>query len=164
MRRSPKSPDPPAPHAPELHEVAEENRAIVERALPYTMTGALRLQAVVAAVRYCSDRGVPGAFAECGVWRGGSGPAMVLTLQELDIDDRDIHLYDTFEGMTQPTDLDTSRVAPPALETWERARERDERPWSDMFGDDVFDEESVHATLAATGYPDERLHLVKGPV
>ena len=51
---------------------------IVERALPYTMTGAARLQALVDAVRYCVARDLPGAFAECGVWRGGSVLAMVL--------------------------------------------------------------------------------------
>jgi hypothetical protein len=33
-----------------------------------------------------------------------------------------------------------------------------------MFGADVFDEESVRATLLETGYPAERIHVVKGRV
>src|SRR3954447_25985764 len=133
----------PPDDASGLDDVAEEDRAIVQRALPYTMTGALRIQAVVGAVRYCVRRGIPGAFAECGVWRGGSVLAMILTLQELGVDDRDLHLYDTFEGMTEPTELDTSPVDAPALDTWKQARERDERPWQEMFGDHVYDERNV---------------------
>ena len=145
-------------------EITAENRAIVERAMPYTMTSELRIQAVVEGVRYCARRGLPGAFAECGVWRGGSVLAMVLTLQELGLDDRDIHLYDTFEGMTEPTELDTSPVDAPALETWKQARERDERPWQEMFGNHVYDERNVRELLTGTGYPAERIHVVKGPV
>jgi hypothetical protein len=167
LRRSPSAaPEQRTPELvpPELAEIPEEDRAIVEQVLPYTMTGVLRVDAVVQAVRYCIRRGVPGAFAECGVWRGGSVLAMILTLQEMGRDDRDIHLYDTFEGMTEPTEHDTSPVAPPALETWTQARGSDERPWAEFFGRDVFDEESVRESLLATGYPAERLHLVKGPV
>ena len=91
----------------------------MERAMPYTMTGGARLQSVIDAVRYCVRRGVPGAFAECGVWRGGSVLAMILTLQELGRDDRDVYLFDTFEGMTEPTEHDVSPYHPPAPELWD---------------------------------------------
>jgi O-methyltransferase len=140
------------------------DRAIVEQALPYTMTSVARLHAVVQSVRYLARRGVTGDFAECGVWRGGSVLAMILTLQELGARPRDVYLYDTFEGMTAPTELDTSAVDPPALETWNAARADGKRAWHEMFGPDVFDEQSVRETLLATGYPEERVHVVKGKV
>jgi O-methyltransferase len=89
-----------------LVQADEEDRQIVERALPFSMTGPARMLAVVDAVRYCSARAIPGAFAECGVWRGGSVLAMILTLQALGVRDREIYLYDTFEGMTAPTSED----------------------------------------------------------
>jgi hypothetical protein len=162
IRRRPD--DDRAPAGSNLSEIEERDRPIVERALPYTMTSVLRLDSVIQAVRYCEARGVPGAFAECGVWRGGSVLAMILTLQELGIDDRDIHLFDTFEGMTEPTEEDTSPVDGAALDAWRRAREEDRRPWDDMFGPEVFDEGSVRETLAATGYPEGRIHIVKGRV
>src|SRR5215207_7285009 len=111
----------PAP-SPELAEATPEDRAIMERARPYTMTGIQRMQALIDAVRHCVARDVPGDFAECGVWRGGSVLMMILTLQELGVDDRDIHLYDTFEGMTEPTEHDVSVHDPPALETWQQAQ------------------------------------------
>ena len=138
------------------------DRAIIERCYWHTMTGVPRLQALIDAVRYCERRGVPGAFAECGVWRGGSVLAMILTLQELGVDDREIHLFDTFEGMTRPTELDTSPVDTPALETWEAAQERGTRAWEYLFED--FDEQMVRDLVLGSGYPAQRLHFVRGRV
>lgn len=157
--------EPPAPAiARELAVLDGEDRAIVARALPYTMTGVPRLQALIDAVRYLERRGVHGAFAECGVWRGGSVVAMIETLRGMAATPRDIWLYDTFEGMTEPTEADVSAFEPPALATWREATARGERPWAELFGTDMFSEASVRSTLTATGYPAEHLHLVRGPV
>jgi hypothetical protein len=148
----------------QLDALSPEDARIVHRALPYTMTGVARLQATIDAVRYCERRGVDGSFAECGVWRGGSVLAMILTLQQLGRSDRDIYLYDTFEGMTEPTERYTSEHAPAALDTWRAAQAQGQRPWGEMFSREVFNEESVRSTLLETGYPEDRLHLVRGPV
>jgi hypothetical protein len=146
----------------QLQALSPADRRIVERALPHTLTSVPRLQAVIDATRHVVARELPGAFAECGVWRGGSVLAMLLTLQELGRDDRDIHLYDTFEGMTAPTERDVSSFDPPALETWRAAEREGGLAWSELLGQ--FDEQSVRRTLDATGYPAARLHLVRGPV
>ncbi len=146
----------------QLQALSPADRRIVERALPHTLTSVPRLQAVIDATRHVVAQELPGAFAECGVWRGGSVLAMVLTLQELGREDRDVHLYDTFEGMTAPTERDVSSFDPPALETWRAAEREGGLAWSEFLGE--FDERSVRATLESTGYPAERLHLVRGPV
>lgn len=132
--------------------------------MPHTMTGAARLLALIDAVRYCHDRRLDGAFAECGVWRGGSVLTMILTLQSLGAQPRDIYLYDTFEGMTEPTELDRSSIDPPALETWRAAQRDEQRPWGELFDPELFDEQRVRSLLLDTGYPAERLHFVRGPV
>jgi O-methyltransferase len=85
--------------------------------------------------------------------------AMILALQEQGAEPRDIHLYDTFEGMTRPTEADGA-----ALDEWTASRGEDGRAWPEMFGAEVFDENGVRQTLLATGYPAERLHFVRGPV
>ena len=150
---------------PGLGAVEEQNRPIVERCLPESMTGHLRLEATVDAVRYCVARDIPGAFVECGVWRGGSLLAMALTLLELGVDDREIYGYDTFEGMTEPTEHDVARDgSSDAPAEWREAQERGERPWSGLFGTHQFDLESVRATVTGSGYPAERIHLVEGEV
>jgi O-methyltransferase len=148
----------------DLRHTSPADRQIIERALPYTMTGVARLQAVVDAVRYCVDRGVDGAFAECGVWRGGSVLAMVLTLQDMGASEREIYLYDTFEGMTAPTEHDVSAIDPPALHTWQKAERKRVRPWSGAFGPDVFNEGAVRDLLASTGYAEDNLQFVRGKV
>jgi O-methyltransferase len=141
-------------------ELSAEDAAIVERARPLTMTSTERLVALVDAVRHCERRGLPGAFVECGVWRGGSILAMILTLQALGRAERDIYLFDTFEGMTEPTERDVSE-SENALAEWRRS---DGRAWQDVFGPKVLSEEGVRAALVETGYPPERLHFVRGPV
>lgn len=129
------------------------------------MTGPIRLLALVDAVRYCVARNVPGAFAECGVWRGGSVLAMILTLQDLGRADRDIYLYDTFEGMTEPSQHDVSKFEAPALTAWTKAERGDELPeWGHLLVPGTFTEDAVRAVLTDTGYPADRLHFVRGPV
>ncbi len=164
LRRDAEQPPPPSPTVDLFAGISAEDRRIVERALPYTVTGVPRLQALVDAVRYSVARELPGAFAECGVWRGGSVVAMILTLQELGDTSREIHLYDTFEGMTAPTEHDVSSLEPPALETWNDAQGRHERAWPEFFAPELFNEEAVRATVLSTGYPSERIHFVRGPV
>jgi O-methyltransferase len=149
------------PIAAALDELEPSDRKIVERCLPYTMTGVARLTAVVDAARYVHQNRVAGAFVECGVWRGGSVLAMILALQESRIENRDLYLFDTFEGMTEPTEHDVSRFDRPALETWDKSQGR---PWSEVFGAAVQNEDVVRATLVATAYPASRIHLVKGRV
>jgi hypothetical protein len=120
--------------------------------------------ALVDAVRYCEQRRVPGAFVECGVWRGGSVLAMILTLQAMGAERRDIYLYDTFESMTAPTSEDVSDIEPPALETWQEAEREGRTAWGELFDAESFNEQRVRRLLTGTGYPAAQLHFVRGPV
>jgi O-methyltransferase len=140
------------------------DQRIIERALPYTMTGVARLQALIDAVRYCERRGIPGAFVECGVWRGGSVLAMILVLQELGRTERDVFLFDSFEGMPEPGRRDTAAAGEPAKEIWEAARSDPEHPWRQTFDPRLAGEDAVRETVLDSGYPAERVHLVRGPV
>jgi len=144
---------------------SESDQLILGEARPHTLTTGVQMLALIDAVRYCVARRLEGAFAECGVWRGGSVLAMILTLQELGRADRDIHLYDTFEGMTEPTEADADAAGGEhAVAIWRRERAEGRQPWGHVFAPAVFDESSVRATLEATGYPAERLHFHRGPV
>lgn len=143
---------------------SEADRAIAGQVRMYTMTGPFRVHALLDAVGYVVARDLPGAFVECGVWRGGSVMAMLLKLMQLGVTDRDVYLYDTFDGMTAPTAADTSAFEPPAAQTFDRAQHEGQRAWNHLFNETMFTEQTVRDTLLATGYPAERLHFVKGPV
>jgi O-methyltransferase len=147
-----------------LDSLADWERLIVDEARPHTMTSPLRIVATIDAVAYVLSRDVPGAFVECGVWRGGSVLAMIRTLQSKGIDDRDVYLFDTFEGMTRPTERDTSPYGEPALEVWTASEEGRTAPWHGLFSPDVFNIDAVRSLMLGTGYPESHIHLVKGKV
>jgi hypothetical protein len=128
------------------------------------MTSTDRLAGLIDSVQYVVRRNIPGALVECGVWRGGSVLAMVLTLLQLGVQDRDVYLFDTFEGMTEPTEADTSPYSEPAVTTWARARQSGHRAWDSAFGPRQFGLQQVHDLLYSSGYPPSRLHFVVGPV
>lgn len=136
----------------------------IARCQPYTLTSPERLLATCDAVEYVVRREVPGALVECGVWKGGSVLAMILTLQRLGVDDREIWLYDTFEGMTEPTEHDTSAIDPPASTAWAAATARGRRAYENFFAPEVFGLAQVQSLLAETGYPEQLIHFVAGPV
>jgi hypothetical protein len=73
---------------------------ILDAVRPYTMLDDQRIVALVQSVINVTAFSIPGAFVECGVWRGGAALAMILALQGKEV--RDIYLFDTFAGMTKP--------------------------------------------------------------
>jgi O-methyltransferase len=137
---------------------------ILHQCRPHTMTGDARLIGLIDAVDYVVEASVPGAFVECGVWRGGSVLAMILTLQHQATTPREIWLYDTFAGMTEPTEHDSSSVHEHALDGWRRGVDAGERPWPEMFGEHVFGVDQVRDLIDGTGYDMDRVEVVAGDV
>lgn len=132
--------------------------AIIDNVQQRTMTPPLRVFGLVEAVRYVVGAGIPGDIVECGVWRGGSMQAVALALKDLDCTDRDLHLFDTYEGMTAPTEADVRiRDGRSAAELLAESS-TEQRIWAHATLDDV------EQGMSETGYPAERLHYHVGPV
>jgi O-methyltransferase len=146
---------PPKPGEP--RHLDEEAKAIVRAVGDRTMTSAQKVFALVEAIRYVVDTDVPGAIVECGVWRGGSMQAVALTLLRRGVSDRDLHLYDTFEGMTEPTEEDLAVDGTPAAELL-LTHPKTSAVWA------IADLDDVRAGMAETGYPAERVHYHAGRV
>ena len=123
----------------------------------YTMTTPPRIYALARAVEYVAAREIPGAIVECGVWRGGSMMAAALTLLRLGVIDRDLYLFDTFTGMTPPSDEDVRGSGERAADLLAA-----EGPESDIWA--IASLEDVRDAVLGVGYPVERIHFVKGPV
>ena len=121
------------------------------------MTTPPRIYALRRAVEYVANRRVPGAIVECGVWRGGSVMAIALTLLRLGVADRERYLFDTFEGMTAPGDEDVRHTGERAADLLE-----DEERGEHWLAAASLDE--VREAVLGVGYPEERVHFVKGPV
>ena len=121
----------------------------------YTMTYSERGYALFKAVEYLTKNRIAGDFAECGVWRGGSCMLMALTLRLFNAEERMIHLYDTFAGMTEPTDEDVI--------TWNDRGVREK--WEkDTFESWAVGVKEVQQNMVCTGYSEAGLRYVVGDV
>lgn len=138
---------------------SSSQKALLKQVRPYTMTSNERVAVLETAVCHVVAQNYPGAFVECGVAKGGSTMAMAYTLLELGISDRDLYLYDTFEGMPEPEDADRGRFGEAAVRSWRKRRDADGNSTWINHGED-----EVRTNLALTGYPEARLHFVKGKV
>jgi O-methyltransferase len=131
-----------------------ETLALLGRVMPYTMTSPARIVAVCTAVKYVEANDIPGAFVECGVWKGGSSMAAALSFKM----PRPLYLFDTFEGMSAPGVYDRhSGSGRSATELFARAH-----AGATLFCNSPLDE--VKHNMGTTGYPANCVRYVKGKV
>jgi hypothetical protein len=125
----------------------------------YTQTSPERIASLCEATRYLAKARIPGAIVECGVWRGGSMMAVIRTLLKAGDTTRDLFLYDTYEGMTEPGANDVTRDGTPASVLMRDASKGDaESIWCYASLDEV------RRNVGKMGYPKEKLHFVQGKV
>jgi len=135
----------------------EIDSEICARVASYTMTTPPRIYALRRAVEYVAKRPVEGAIVECGVWRGGSMMAVALTLLRLGITDRDLYLFDTFTGMTEPGEEDVKHSGESAADVL-AGSSRESHDWA------VASIDQVREAVLSVGYPEDRIHFVQGRV
>lgn len=129
------------------------------RASPYTMTSRERMYALWQATMYVSQAAIPGDIVECGVWRGGS--SMLAALALLDAGDpRQLWMYDTYEGMTEPSEQDRRWDGESAAERLENQPRAEGKPNDWAFAS----LEDVKRQMSSVGYPADAMRFVKGPV
>jgi len=125
----------------------------------FSVTTVEPLYALFQSVEYIIENNIPGDFVECGVWKGGSAMMMAYTLMHHGITDRKIYLYDTYEGMAEPEDVDEDFKGIKASHLMATENKQDdESVWC------FCSLEDVKKNLALTGFPSENLVFVKGRV
>lgn len=122
---------------------------------------------LIRAVQYVLDNNIPGDLIECGVYLGANPDIMVRTLKWRNVTDRGVWLYDTYEGMPQPTKEDNQAgaagQATPSgspYADWEKAANH-HKGGSDWMRGPL---EVVQARMRLLDYPQDRIHFVKGMV
>jgi O-methyltransferase len=137
--------------------ITSEEAEIFRVVSRFTLTGRTRVLYLVRATKYIVENSIPGDFVECGVWRGGSMMAVALTLQRLGDATRKLYLYDTFAGMSQPSEKDIRFDGV-------RADQLIETVFKNASAWCYADKEEVRKNLLATGYPEKKFVLVEGRV
>lgn len=137
----------------------EESAKIISLVSGKTMTSPERLNSLISATKYISTNNIEGAIVECGVWRGGSMMAVAYTLQELSLTNRDLYLFDTYEGMPPPSEKDITFFnvyADSLLNSADKKQQETYVCYASL--------EDVEKNLYSTGYPKQKIHFLPGKV
>ncbi len=133
-------------------DMSEEFLGIWKKIRPYTMISIERAWALAQAVSYVCRSNIAGDIVECGVWRGGACLLASHVLEQERDEQKQIWLYDTFEGMPSPSAED--RIA----SSGQAMTERNPKGWWSV------DIREVKSLLSAS-FPDRnRFRFVKGRV
>ncbi|NOR70223.1 MAG: macrocin O-methyltransferase [Methylomarinum sp.] len=132
---------------------------VYKKVKPYTMTSPERIFALCDAVKYIHEKKIEGDIVECGVWKGGSMMAVAEILLSSGDSSRNLYLFDTFEGMTPPTEKDVDIAGVSAETLLEQSdKMKEESVWCCASLD------MVQSAVNSIGYPSEKIHFVKGMV
>jgi len=136
-----------------------EFKPVYEYTKHYTLTTIESMYGLYKAIEYIVKTGVPGDVVECGVWKGGSAMLMAHTLFKMQNTSRKIYLYDTFAGMSKPTEKDVLiSDGLPTMEEWKKQQKNNYNTWA------FSPLEEVQNNMRKTGYPGDNIIYVKGKV
>lgn len=135
-------------------------KASYDRCKPYTMTSRERMLSLWEAMEWLNSHHIAGAFVECGVWKGGSSMLASENCRLHPTILREFYLYDTFEGMSPPEDVDKNFKGESAEALMEATSATKES--SNMWAIGPID--LVRENMVTSGVPSERLHLIQGDV
>lgn len=131
---------------------------IYEKCRPFTLTSVERAYSLYKSCQYVIAQGLEGDFVECGVWKGGSVMIIAYTLVSLGVSDRKIYLYDTFEGMSEPENIDVDLNNESAKTLMAADAEKSGHVWA------YAGEQEVRENIFSTGYEKKNFVFVKGKV
>ncbi len=126
-----------------------------------TYTNIERIDALLKAVNYLEKNNIEGDFVECGVWKGGSCMAMAKQLLENNSKSRKIWLFDTFEGMTEPDEIDVeTETGIKGKDLFNNSRKNTDK--YNMWAYAPLNE--VQNNMKKTGYPHDKFQYIIGKV
>jgi predicted O-methyltransferase YrrM len=132
---------------------------LYEQCRNYTMTSVERMYSLYQSMNYIFKNNIVGDFVECGVWKGGSAMLIAAMLKKNGITNRKLYLYDTFEGMSEPTDSDKTSTGKSATDLLKQENKEDASSiwcYSSL--------EEVKTNLFSTGFAPENIFFIKGKV
>jgi len=89
-------------HPPQNYDDEPAAREAITLVEDHTMLSYQRLVTLWQQVRYLDRTGIDGALVECGTWKGGAAALMGLAHRRWGEASRDLHLFDSFQGLPEP--------------------------------------------------------------
>jgi O-methyltransferase len=134
-----------------------------EYSIRITHRGLMQVLNLENVLRYIESRDIEGAFVETGTFTGGASAYALRALSRLrgDFDHRHYWGFDSFEGMPLPTKEDGDHGS-----VWVTGKSFSEIDFANgtLIGHDTnrADFDQCREYLCSTGYPTEKINLVKG--
>jgi O-methyltransferase len=149
----------------EIRHANSSNRELVDYCSNFSMTDKLALLGLIECIEYLEANDIRGAVVECGVWKGGSSMAAAKKLLRLNPEPkREIWMYDTFEGMTAPTERDVRiRDGLVVAESFCDERNKDLSAVDSLWWAKATLEE-VRKNFNEMMYPQDLVRMIVGPV
>ena len=122
-----------------------------------------RFLSLYQSVNYIYKNHIPGDFVECGVFKGGSAMMMAYAMQEFDMynkNDKKLWLYDTFEGMANPSKYDENIFNQKAILELKKIKKRENI--KDIWAYSSLD--YVDQNILKTGIMKKNVNYIKGLV
>lgn len=123
----------------------------------WSMTSRLNLMTTALACRHVISENIPGDFIECGVWRGGHA-ILAAGIFSLLNSPRRVFLFDTFEGMPEPSPMDVRTTDGKPADKFYKAAKKQNIGWCFASLDEV------RANFRKAGVPMDNVVFVKGQV
>ena len=138
-------------------EATEEEKEIIKLSDKYSMTGSLRMWALLQAVKKVIKNKIEGDIVECGVWKGGN---LILCQKYLNLQNVNIkiHGFDNFEGMVKPKEIDADYRNVPASEMHSLfKKDKNKNSWAYCSLEEI--NKNINETV-----PKHNIKLIKGIV
>lgn len=150
------------------YDLQAEIETAIERVRFHTMVTFSRLAVNYQMAAFCENAAIPGAFVECGTWKGGASGLMAQASLLHGRAPRDLHLFDAFDDICQPDEsVDGSRAIREAREWGGQAGPLtgELTPMSgfyDQLGGPGSVAECRQLIVDEIGYPREHVHIHEG--
>lgn len=141
-------------------EFSQQDRELIKHVVDneLSMVSVPGLCATLKAARYVAENQIEGDFVECGVWRGGNALIAAEIFRRYGLDKR-VFLFDTFMGMTEPSDDDRGiSDNEPAINKYKTEQRPNHNNWCYAPIDEV------RANFTNRGLLGVNTVFVKGPV
>tara|TARA_Y100000741_G_C18164385_1_gene522555 strand:- start:70 stop:843 length:774 start_codon:yes stop_codon:yes gene_type:complete len=100
----------------EFPEASNFEKELFEMCAQYTMTSNERIFSLMKSIEFIKQNNVPGDFVECGVWRGGNLMIFQRYIEKYNLKKK-IYAFDTFEGMSEPDEIDLTYDGKSSIES-----------------------------------------------
>lgn len=130
---------------------------------PHSMTSQKRIHGLFNSLEYIRNNNIEGDMIECGVWKGGNIFGILSYLKHHNMTNVNVWLYDTFGGLTKPTEKDFTNSKgynnQQVMELWESNKIDDTtNNWC------YSDFESVKTLMDSTDYPTDKIKYIIGDI